>query len=75
MDENSIAILKEPTFVGGILRLFMGPALDGIQYRAYQGAEAYCAKCNKNFKVMRNFTQVINKPTSEWVPVPVKNVK
>jgi len=51
IDDSTREICKEQTLEGSILPLFMGPAMDGIQYQEYFFAHAKCDLCDFLFCV------------------------
>jgi len=75
VDEMTVETVRESTFSGGMLRLFMGAAMDGIQYNQYFVANAKCERCEFKFLVRADRDnkwkdgQVVDTRTSDWKPV------
>ena len=65
VDENTIKQFAEKSLSGSVLRLFMGPQLDGIQYDHYLGATANCRKCDQKLKVRTSYKTVGQKEVLE----------
>jgi len=75
IDEETQEVFKEQTLDGTFLRLFMGPAMDGIQYNEFLFAHAKCNSCGFLFCVRAEFKKVwdnqtqVNKRTTKWKPI------
>jgi hypothetical protein len=57
-DETENRITTRTTLVGSTFRLFMGPAVDGIQGTKYMSGIAYCDVCDYKFRITRDFRNV-----------------
>jgi hypothetical protein len=75
VDESSKNEATEETIAGTTLRLFMGGAMDGIQYSKYYTAIATCKKCSVKFYVRASKSKKwenqrqVDYVSSKWNPV------
>lgn len=75
VNEATTSVERESTLGGSVMRLFMGPAMDGIQYHRYLAAEATCKRCGFHFYVRAEYDkawenqQQVEKRTTNWKPI------
>lgn len=64
---DACRIGKEQTITGSFIRLFTGPALDGIQYHSYLIAEAKCKRCGYKWEMISDYKE-------EWASQELKKI-
>ena len=72
-------VAKEQTLGGSFARLFMGPAMDGIQYHSFLKGTAECYKCMLTWPVRAEFKTVwknkekVRELTSDWKKIETQD--
>jgi hypothetical protein len=77
VDESTCEVRQKTDFGGSLLRLFAGPAVDGIQHSYFQAAIATCRECEFKFWVESNYKNQLRDggtrkeavQTSAWKPM------
>jgi len=78
VDQSTIEERTKTTLGGSLLRLFMGPNLNGIQYSHFLVAKANCKRCDFQFYVQSGMERVwkdqkqIVQSTGNWQPLMQK---
>jgi hypothetical protein len=77
---DNIEDAREHTLTGGVLRLFTGPALDGIQYHNFEKGVAECDLCGFHWNVRRDYNEVMEnmqtvRKHKPWEKILVKKEK